>query len=415
MGLPGNPFREPPDLPEQVTLKRPEQFSNPPRIRLSVLVSTLTVGGAEQLLLELLRQIDNARFQPGVLFLKDPGIIGGEILQLGYPCRSGLIRSRFDLTGTLRVLNLLAAWKTDVLLLINHRDALFHGVLAAKLAGVPTVVNWANETNRTYSHHLLTMALRRLLHLGVDKVVAAAMGHQDYLSRSETIPSGKIVTIYNGVDPGRFASRLTREEARRRMGLGTEAPVVSIIAALRPDKAHHVFLRAAGIVLPAIPDAQFLIVGDGPERDRLIELSRELRIDSNVHFLGTRRDLGDILAATDVNTLSSNPEQETLSVAALEAMSAGVPMVATNVGFMREIVIPGKTGFLVTPGDPSDLSEKIVLLLRDDALRRNMGEESKRLVNERFSVTTMVAAFQDLFAGDENSSNAKRLPPRGIL
>jgi len=390
-------YRPQPDKLGLVTAKQTIHVPGRRKIRLTVLVSTLAVGGAEQLLLEFLRHIDISRFQPGVLFLKDPGVMGKEVLALGYPYEANLIPNRFDLTGTLRVSKRLTTWNTDVLLLINHRDTLFHGVVAAKIAGVPTIVNWANETNRKYNHHRLTMVVRQICHLGMDRVVAAAVGHRDYLVRSEKIPFHKIVTIYNGVDPDAFRSSMTRQEARQKMGIEAKAPVVSIIAALRPDKAHHVFLRAARIILRSFPDARFLIVGDGPERGRLVKLSRELSIDDSVHFLGMRRDLRDILAAVDVNTLSSNPEQETLSVAALEAMSAGVPMVATDVGFMKEIVISGKTGFLANSGDPWDLAEKVILLLRDPKLRMEMGGESKNLVKARFSVATMVSAFQELF------------------
>ncbi|MHC1742517.1 MAG: glycosyltransferase [Syntrophobacteraceae bacterium] len=366
-------------------------------VHLAILVSTLAVGGAEQLLLELLRHIDSTRIQPSVYFLREPGMIGGEAMRLGYCRADHLIRARFDPFGILRLSRLLKASQTDVLLMINHRDALLYGVLAAKLSRVPTIINWVNETNRTYSHHRMTMMLRRVLHLGVTRVVAAARGHRDYLARTEKIPSKKLVTIYNGVDAARFASQLTREQARQRLGLDPTVPVISIIAALRPDKAHHIFLRAAAMVLQSVPDAHFLVVGDGPERGRLMGLAQELGIHGRVHFLGARRDVGDLLAAVDVSTLSSNPEQETLSVAALEAMSAGVPMVTTDVGFMREIVIPGITGLLALPGNARDLADKLILLVRDDRTRMGLGEASKRLVRSGLTIEAMVSGFQRLF------------------
>ncbi len=365
-------------------------------LRLAVLVSTLTVGGAEQLLLDLLRNLDTARVQPSLYFLKPPGLLGLEALRLGVPYRTSLIRSRFDPIGILRIARLLLAFRADALLLINHRDALAYGVPAAKLAGIPMVINWINETNRTYSHHRLTRVLRRMLHLGVDRVVAAAQGHRAYLSRAERIPLRKITTIYNAVDPKRFESDLDRESARARLGIGPAGPVVGIVAALRPDKAHTVFLKAARTVLQSFPEASFLVVGEGPERDRLVSLTRELDLGSRVQFLGVRRDMGDLFRALDVSTLSSNPEQETLSVAALEAMATGVPVVSTDVGFMREIIIPGTTGFLAEPGNPWDLADKILMLLRDEDLRRRLGETSKAWVRKHFTVQAMAAAFEDL-------------------
>jgi len=373
-------------------------MADQPKTRVAVVVSHLTIGGAEQLLLELLRHIDRRRFDLHVLFLREPGILGKEVLQLGFPVHTGIIRSRFDIAGVFRLAQLLKEFRADVVFLINHLNSLFFGVLAARLAGVRKCINWENETFKKYPFHKLTMLGRRILHLGIDTVVAAAKGHGDYIAVEEKIPRRKIRTIYNGVDPGRFQSDLTPEEARRRLGIPPGSPVVGIVAALRPDKAHHVFLQAARKVLDAAPDTRFLIIGDGPQRPFLENLSSELKLGEHVHFLGFQRQLADILAAVDIDCLSSYPRQETLSVAAIEAMSAGVPIVCTDVGFMKEIVIPGETGFLVPVDDPAALAEKLLLLLKDPELRRRMGGRARQMVQERLSVEKMARAFEALMA-----------------
>ena len=367
------------------------------RIHVTVLVSSLTIGGAEQLLLELLKNIHTDRFRVNVCFLRDPGLMGVEILRLNFPVETGILRRRLDFSGVLKLAKVLKAEKTDLLFLVNHRNTIFYGVPAAKLAGVRAIVNWENETFKRYSHHGLTMLGRRIFHLGIDKVVAAAEGHKEYIASVEKVPRGKIEVIYNGVDPLRFQSALTPGEAKERLGIPGSSPVVSIIAVLRPDKAHDVFLKAARRVLTTVPETHFLIVGDGPERDRLVRLAKELAIDRNVHFLGFRRELGDILAAVDVDTLSSKPEQETLSVAAIEAMSAGVPIVCTDVGFMKEVVIPGKTGSLVKVGDPEGLAAALIDLLADPVKRGAMGETARRLVLDGLSSDRMTTAFERLF------------------
>jgi len=373
------------------------------KINLTVLVSYLTIGGAEQLLLELLRNIDKERFNLNVCFLRSPGPLGAEILRLNFPVTTDILKSRFDPAGILRLAKLFKEQKTDLLFLINHRNTLFYGVLAARLAGVRAIVNWQNETFLKYNYHAITMLGRRLLHKGVGKVVAAAKGHGDYIALVEKIPPHKIAVIYNGVDPHRFESCLSPGEARAKLGIPSDSPVVSIIAVLRPDKAHGVFLKSAQSVLKELPQTHFLVVGDGPERNRLTELAGELQISSNVHFLGFRRDVGEILAAVDINTLSSNPEQETLSVAAIEAMSVGVPIVCTDVGSMKEVVIPGKTGFLVPVGDPQGLADRLLELLKDPPARKKMGEQARKLVHEKLSAQKMASAFEDLF--DEATSN----------
>ncbi|MBA4368245.1 MAG: hypothetical protein C0403_11495 [Desulfobacterium sp.] len=369
---------------------------DPQRTRVAVVVSLLTIGGAEQLLLELLRHINRQRFNLHIFFLREPGILGNEILQLGFPVSTGIIRSKFDLSGVFRLARLLKENQTDVVFLINHLNTLFFGVLAAKLARVRTCINWENETFKRYPFHKLTMMGRRILHLGIDYVVAAAKGHGDYIAMEEKIPHSKIRVIYNGVDPKRFQSNLSPQEARNRLGIPPESRVVSIVAALRPDKAHHVFLQAARKVVDAIPDTHFLIIGDGPQRSFLENLSNELKLENRVHFVGFQRRLGDILAGVDINSLSSYPQQECLSVAAIEAMSAGVPIVCTDVGFMKEIVIPDETGFLVPIDDPAALAEKLILLLRNPELHKRMGRKARQMVDELLSVEQMARAFEAL-------------------
>lgn len=366
-------------------------------VRVTVLASSLTIGGAEQLLLEFLRNVDTDRFRIHLCFLRSPGLMGREVVGLRFPYTTDVLKHRFDFPGVLKLARVFKRERTEVLFLVNHRNTLFYGVPAAKLAGVPAIVNWENETFLKYSHHAITMFGRRLLHLGIDKVVAAARGHRDYIESIERTPRGKIAVIYNGVDPKRFGSSLSRVEARARLGIPAESPVVSIVAVLRPDKAHGNFLKTAQIVLESRPETHFLIVGDGPERDRLKELCGTFGIEKSVHFLGFQRELGDILAAVDINTLSSRPEQETLSVAAIEAMSAGVPMVCTDVGFMEEVVIPGETGFLTGVDDPQGMADRLIELIGDPVRCRSMGETARARVLAGLSATKMTRAFENLF------------------
>lgn len=369
---------------------------NPQRTRVAVVVSSLTIGGAEQLLLELLRHINRQRFDLHIFFLREPGILGKEILQLGFPVSTRIIRSKFDLFGIFRLAKLLKENKIDVVFLINHLNTLFFGVLAAKLSGVRACINWENETFKKYPFHKLTMLGRRILHLGIDYVVAAAKGHGDYIAVEEKIPHSKIRVIYNGVDPLRFQSHLSPEEARGRLGIPPGNPVISIVAALRPDKAHHVFLQAARMVIDTLPEAHFLVIGDGPQMPSLKTLAIDLNLEKQVHFLGFQRQLGDIFAAVDIDCLSSYPQQECLSVAAIEAMSAGIPIVCTDVGFMHEIVIPNETGFLVPVDDPAAMAEKLILLLQNPELQKQMSRRARQMVHDSLSSDQMARAFEGL-------------------
>ena len=364
---------------------------------LGVLASSLHVGGAEQLLLEFFRRLDRRQFTPVLYLLRELGPVGEEIQALGVPCRTNLQGTRPGLTVPFTLAGLFARDQVKALMLVNHRNALLYGVPAARLAGVTAVVNWENETFKRYRFHGLFMVLRRLLTPGIDAFVAAARGHANYLVEHERVPARKVLPIANAIDPERFRSGLTREAAKAKLGIPAGRKTAGILAVLRPDKAHDLFLRAAARVA-AETDGHFLVIGDGPLRQPLEELARELGLEGRVSFLGFKRDgLPDVLAALDLVCLSSKPMQETLSVAALEAMSTGIPMLCTRVGFMEEIVIPGETGLLVDSGDLEGYALALRRLLSDDAARTAMGRRAGELVRARHTLDAMVRAFEELF------------------
>jgi glycosyltransferase involved in cell wall biosynthesis len=366
-------------------------------INVTLLASTLVIGGAEQVLLDLLSHIDRRRFHVDLIFLRAPGPLGLEMAELGFAVRQDVLRARLDPLAPFRLASLLRARKTDVLFFINHMNALVYGVPAARMARVKAVVNWHHETNRRYRLHGATMLARSLFHRGVDRIVAVAQGHKDYITNAEMVPPHKISVIYNGVDIDSARSAVSPREAKLRLDLPQTARTVSILAGLRPDKGHEVFLEAARMVRREVVDAFFLVIGDGPLRPALESMSREFGLEDAVRFLGFRRDVPDMLAATDIIALSSHPWQETLSVAMLEAMAAGIPAVVTDVGFLREIVQDGRNGYLVPPGDPAALAARIVTMMRDQGLRRRMGDAAARTIQERCGVQTMTDAFEALF------------------
>ena len=366
-------------------------------MRVAVLVSTLAIGGAEQALKSLLTRLDRERFPVDLVFLNDPGPLGQELIRLGFSYREGLLRRRLDPGAPFRLARLFKSLGTDVVLVVNHLNALAYGVAAARLAGGLPVVNWHNETHRRYRLHGLTMAARSLLHRGVARLVAAARGHKDYVTQAERVSPNKVEVIYNGVDQNALVSALTPAQAKARLGLPGRAPVAAIVAALRPDKAHEIFLEAAAMVSERLPEARFLVVGDGERRPFLEDEARRLGVANKTLFLGFRRDMADVLRAADVLALSSRPWQETLSIAMLEAMASGLPAVVTDVGFLSEAVRDGENGFLVPAGDARALADRLTLALGDQTLRARLGGQAARDVAASFSAEAMTLAFQDLF------------------
>lgn len=377
--------------------------------RLAVLASSLGVGGAEQLLLDFLARIDRRTFDVRLAFLQpDKGPLGREAETLGFPVDTGFRAGRFDPLCPWRLWRWFRRHKIEVVLGINHLDALLYGLPAAKAAGA-LFVNWENETGRRYRAHAVTMAARRFFLSQVDRVVAAAEGHKAHIIQIEGVSEDNITVIRNGVAPDRFAATLPPIEARAKLGLDPETPVVVQVAALRPDKAHDVMLEAFAVLRRTLPDAVLLIAGDGPCRAKLEWQAKRLGLGDGCRFLGVRRDVADVLAASDVFALSSAPLQETLSVAAIEAMFAGLPVVATAVGSMDEIVEEGRTGFLVPYGRPEALADRLVTLLSDKAIRERMGKEARRLALARCDIKIMVTAFEDLLSSLVRSKREKKV------
>jgi len=173
--------------------------------------------------------------------------------------------------------------------------------------------------------------------------------------------------IPNGVDVGKFHPRWPTPALRRELDLPPGVPTAAIVAALRPEKNHELFLHAAAIVRRQLPQAQFLVVGDGPRRAELEVLARLLSLDESVRFLGARRDVPDLLALADVFVLTSHMEANPVSI--LEAMAVEKPVIATRVGSVPETVIDGKTGFLTTPGSAEEIASRLIELLQSPTRR----------------------------------------------
>jgi glycosyltransferase involved in cell wall biosynthesis len=170
-----------------------------------------------------------------------------------------------------------------------------------------------------------------------------------------------------------------------------------MVAALRPEKAHEVFLEAAKLLAASRDNLRFLVVGDGERRNELESMRSDLGLDRSVQFLGVRRDVAQLLQLADVLALPSHPAVETLPLSVLEAMAAGVPVVATRVGSVPELITDGHTGLLIDPGDPPALAGAIAEVLDDPARSRSMADRAREVVAGRYSVETMVEGYAALF------------------
>ena len=181
------------------------------------------------------------------------------------------------------------------------------------------------------------------------------------------VPANKVVMIHNGIDDAAVSSRLTATEAKQRLGIPADSPVIGTAGRLEPVKRLEIFLNAAQSIGREMPNAKFLIAGDGTEAARLRSLAASLGFRERVLFLGQRDDIYDVIRAMDIFVFCS--DHEGLPMALLETLYLGVPVVARPVGGIAEVIQDGTSGVFVHSADPSELASACVALLRD-ALRR---------------------------------------------
>jgi glycosyltransferase involved in cell wall biosynthesis len=351
--------------------------------------TSLPVGGAETLLLNLVRRMDRERFAPEICCLKELGPIG-ELLSADVPTFHSLLRHKYDVGVRERLAQLFTERHVDAVVTIGAGDKMFWGRLAAAKAGVPVVLSALHSTGWP---DCIERPNRWLTNI-TDGFIAVAPTHGRHLIEREGFPADKVFVVPNGVDVFRFRPDLDSSAQREEIGLADHERVVGIVAALRPEKQHALFLEAAAQVRRRVPGTRFLVIGDGPERLRLLALTHQLKLNDAVHFLGNRADVPEWLNLCDVFALSSRMEANPVSI--LEAMACGVPVVAPRVGSIPDTVADGLTGYLVEPNRAAPLAERLEELLLDGPRRRAMGQEGRISVLANASLSRMVEGYQDL-------------------
>ncbi|MCC6126643.1 MAG: glycosyltransferase [Pirellulales bacterium] len=374
-------------------------------LRAMFVITSMPVGGMEVLLVELIRRLDRERCLPELCCLKYFDTLG-ESLAREIPAFTGLISRKYDARVLWRLTRLLRKRKIDAVVTVGTGgDKMFWGRLAARLAGVPVVCSALHSTGLPdrveFSNRLLAPI--------TDAFIGVAEPHGKYLAEHEGCPAGKICIIPNGVDVEKFHPRRPNPCLQQELGLRQGAPVVGIVAALRPEKNHELFLQAAAIVRQKMPEANFLIVGDGPRRLELQRLAAELSLAEAVHFAGTRADIPEMLALIDVFLLTSHCEANPVSI--LEAMACEIPVVATRVGSVPETVLDARTGYLVPPGNAEEIARRTLALLQEPDLAAAFGRAGREQVIAHWSIERMVQGYEELLEGiyrsKANGSRAK--------
>lgn len=363
-------------------------------------ITSMPVGGAETLLVNMIRKFDRDILLPEVCCLKQPGPLGEEIAD-EVPVHAQLINGRTDVKVLGRLVHLMKSRRIDAVVTVGAGDKMFWGRIAAWWTGVPVITSALHSTGWPDGIGWLNRQLTSITH----GFIAVANAHGQHLVQREKLPADRVFVIPNGIDTQRFAPASDPAQLRRQLQLPPAGPLVTIVAALRPEKNHARFLRIAKTVRERVPSAQFLVVGDGPQRHELERTTAALGLAECVHFLGSRSDIPEILAASDLFALTSDNEASPVSI--MEAMSCGLPVVATHVGSVDEMVAAGVTGYCVEKTDESQFASRIVEILKCRQTQRQLGVAGRARVAQFGSLGAMVRGYEQLLA---SLYNDKALP-----
>ncbi len=380
------------DCPSLQGVRPPASAVGPGLERTAILhlVDCLNIGGGEMQMVDLVRKMDRKKFRPIVGCLKKEGPLlpvleRSEIQVEAFPVRGKL----FYPQSLKQILRLARFMRREKVKILHTQDLYSHlvGIPAAMMAGVPVI------TNRLDMGHTLNRAHRwalKLLSIGIAKVMANSQGVQRMLVASEKMDPHKIELIYNGVDMDRFQFAASASGAPREPlpEFQPDDRLIGVLANLWPIKGHDVLLEAAVRVAAYFPKVKFVLIGTGKRRTELEARARALSIEKHTLFLGSRQDVPRILSCMEISVLPSLAEG--FSNAILESMAAGLPMVATDVGGNREAVIDGETGFIVPPGDPDTLADRLLRLLEEPALGQKMGRAGRQRIETYFTLDRMV-------------------------
>lgn len=354
------------------------------------LTYSLDVGGIELLVLDLVRNLDNAVYDITICSMTEGGSLEEEFRTAGLKVHHCLKREGWDLTFIPKLAHMMKMAKIDILHTHNYASWIY-GAVARRIAGCIGHVHTEHSNlphNRMLALHGEYIASRL-----TDVVVADSNVVKSNLCNRTGIEDFRVQVIQNGIDIEKFhpardkgvesSDRLTR---------------IGIVARLVPVKNHDLLLRAFKKLKEKESGAatSLTIVGDGPLRADLEKLASQLGLMNFIEFMGSRRDVPEILRDLDIFVLSSKSEGFSLTL--LEAMASGLPVVSTDVGGNREIVVDSQTGFLVPPDNIDLFAKKLGRLTVDRALARQMGREGRKRVEEMFSLRRMVARYEKAYS-----------------
>ncbi len=364
-----------------------------PKAQVLQVVLSLNPGGTERLVIELVRRL-HPQFAMAVCCLDDAGAWAEEVKRMSVPVYE--LHREPGLHPSLGwQIARLASTLGAKILHSHHYSPFVYSRLASALTVGSRVVFTEHGRLSDAPPSVKRRAVNRWLTRGVRDLYAVSHDLRRHML-AEGYPS-RVSVIWNGIDPGLPPNGRERNAVRERLSLSSGDVAIGTVARLNPVKDLETLLRAFQTLHAADPRVHLVVIGDGSERERLTTEASRLGIADRVRWLGERNDVRELLSAFDIYANSSVSEGVSLTL--LEAMGAGLPVVATRVGGTPEVVIEGDTGLLCPGRDPRALAAAIQRVLDDPELGRALGRAGRERVMQHFSLDRMVAGYAAAYAG----------------
>jgi len=363
------------------------------KIRVCELITELRLAGAERCVYQLATRLDADRFEVRVVALRG-GSVAEMLADAGVAVTVLNMRCKWDLGRLYKLTGVLRRAEPD--LVHTH---LFHadlaGRVAARLAAVPHLLHTVHTAEGRFRPWQYASA--RLLGDYCDGIVCVSPSVRDYHCARSGLPRSQYTVIPNGIDAAAFVrDEQSRSRLRREWGLGDDQPVVVFVGRLDQAKGIETLLSAMSHLAARGQALDLVIAGDGPKRHIIENFIRHGEGGRRCRLLGFVQDVQAVLSAADIFVMPSR--WEGFGLAAVEAMAASLPVVATRVPGLRDVIKDGESGLMIDCGDVFGLAERIERLAHDPPLRQRLGQRGRQCVVRKYSVADMIAAHEDLYA-----------------
>ncbi len=367
------------------------------KIRVLEMIDQPFLGGGQLNLLSLARFLDRSRFDVSVCS-RDSGPLVDEVKKSGLTHFPIPFHKKIDTRIVRDIVRLQKENHFDIL--HTHGGvAGFFGRLAVRKCRVPIVIHTLHGIHylhyRNYPLRYFFVLLERYFSKWTDALIFVSEADRQTGMKKKLASEDKMIVIENGIDFSAYASKDETSSAREELSISSAQPVVGTIARLHRQKGLPYLIKAAKAISQRYPKVRVLIVGEGPERKKLERLIKKAALTEAVLLLGERKDAARILSLFDIFVLPSL--WEGLPYALLEAGAYSKAVIVTKVEGIKEVIQDGETGVLVEPKSPPALAESIIRLLADDDYRHRIGENLRKAILPRYTLSRMIQQTQELY------------------